>query len=186
MQIGWQLRLMLLQHEGKNKVGWYSFHLPFLNFENVSCGLWYILYHSKLGDRDKLINSEDASSSAGVIGACASWGCGPLCTSWKACLNSEAPKLSKISKLKNRVFFRKQANWRQLLTPAVSTLTVLQLAECLCKFNIWCVDLACDLVLEMDFHTELSETHCMLAECEVQPKPTFCRGHIAHLSFSVY
>lgn len=31
-------------------------------------------------------------------------------------VNSEAPKLSKISKLKNRVFFRKQANWRQYLT----------------------------------------------------------------------
>lgn len=39
MGIGWQLRLMLLQHEGKNKVGWYFFHLLFLKFENVSCGL---------------------------------------------------------------------------------------------------------------------------------------------------
>lgn len=45
------------------------------------------------------------------------------------------------------------------------------------------MDLACDLVLEMDFHTELSENF-HLAECEVQPKPTFCRGHIARLSFS--
>lgn len=104
---------MLLQHEGKNKVGWYFFHLLFLKFENVSCGLWYILYHFKLGDKDKLSNPEDAGTSAEAIAACASWGCGPLRTSWKACLNSKAPKLSKITKLKNR-FFQK-ANWRQYL-----------------------------------------------------------------------
>lgn len=87
MEIGWQLRLMLLQREGKNTVGWYFFHLPFLK--------------------------EDTGNSAEAKAACASWGCGPLCTSWKACFNSEAPKLSKITKLKNRLF--QKANWRQYL-----------------------------------------------------------------------
>lgn len=51
-------------------------------------------------------------------------------------VNSEAPKLSKISKLKNRGFFQKASKLEAVLTPAVSTLTVLQLAGCLCKFNI--------------------------------------------------
>lgn len=51
------------------------------------------------------------------------------------------------------------------------------------------MDLAGDLVLKMDFHTELSYLENFeLAECEVRPLPTFCRGHIAHLflSFSMY
>lgn len=44
------------------------------------------------------------------------------------------------------------------------------------------MDLACDLVLKMDFHTELSYLkNFQLAECEVRPLPTFCRGHIAFI-----
>lgn len=44
------------------------------------------------------------------------------------------------------------------------------------------MDLACDLVLKMDFHAELSYLeNFQLAECEVRPMPTFYRGHIARL-----
>lgn len=44
------------------------------------------------------------------------------------------------------------------------------------------MDLACDLVLKIDFHAELPYLeNFQLAECEVRPMPTFYRGHIAHL-----
>lgn len=53
----------------------------------------------------------------------------------RSVLMVKPPNLSKITKLKG-TFFQKATKLEAVLAPAVSRVTALQLAECLCKFNV--------------------------------------------------